>query len=99
WVTFEDGDLSPKSKIKNVLALRLKAGHVVRPDTLVYGILGVARADIEYRLEATDGDVTGTIARDFNKTGYVAGLGMEKRLNERWSLTGEYEYANFGKTT
>ena len=30
--------------------------------------------------------------------GYVVGLGAEKMLSDRMSVTGEYEYSNFGKT-
>jgi outer membrane immunogenic protein len=82
-------DFSAESKIKNVLALRFKTGYTVAPDTLVYGIAGVARADVDYSLN--------DISDDYKKTGYIVGLGVEKQLNEKWSVTGEYEYANFGK--
>lgn len=77
------------SKVKNVLALRLKTGYAVQPDLLVYGIAGVARADVEYEQNGVD--------EGYKKTGYIVGLGAEKMINDRWSVTGEYEYANFGK--
>lgn len=85
-----------ESKIKNVISLRGKVGYTVRPDMLIYGIAGVARADVSYKLGLADDD---KLSADYKKTGYVVGLGVEKQLNDRWSVTGEYEYANFGKET
>ncbi len=81
--------LEAEAQIKNVLALRLKTGYAVGPDMLVYGIAGVARADVDFTV--------GEIEENYKKTGYVVGLGVEKQLTEKWSVTGEYEYANFGK--
>lgn len=94
-----DGGVSAKSKIKNVAALRFKTGYSVTPDTLVYGIVGVARAKVDY--EVSGASVPGTAAIDdsISRTGYILGLGAEKQLTERVSITGEYEYANFGKET
>lgn len=108
---FEGGDIKDdfttdgyeaESKIKNVLALRFKTGYVLDNDMLFYGIVGVARAKIDYKVR---GGVTSgafgpiNVNDDYSKTGYIVGLGIEKMLNERMSLTGEYEYANFGKET
>lgn len=83
------------SKIKNVIALRAKVGYAVQPDLLVYGMAGAARAKVDYSVTGPAVDID----RSYNKTGYVVGLGVEKKLTERVSLTGEYEYANFGKQT
>ncbi|WP_347266936.1 outer membrane beta-barrel protein [Paracoccus sp. (in: a-proteobacteria)] len=83
--------MEAETRIKNVLALRLKAGYLVQPDMLVYGIAGWARADVDYEVAGNN--------LDFKKDGYVVGLGVEKRLSDRMSVTGEYEYANFGKET
>lgn len=86
------------SKVKNVLALRMKTGYAVRPDLLVYGIAGIARADVEYKTEVTSATASEGQNRDFKKNGFVVGMGVEKQLTERMSVTGEYEYAQFGKT-
>lgn len=105
---FEGGDVTDdfttdgydaKSKIKNVLALRFKTGYVLDNDMLVYGIAGVARAKVDYKTEGTGafGDID--VNDDYSKNGYIVGLGVEKMLTERMSVTGEYEYANFGKKT
>ncbi|MDS9467076.1 outer membrane beta-barrel protein [Paracoccus sp. MBLB3053] len=80
-----------ESKVKNVLALRFKTGYAVRPDMLVYGIAGWARADVDYDIAGED--------VGYDTDGYILGLGVEKKINERTSITGEYEYANFGKET
>lgn len=93
---------SAQSKIKNVVALRFKTGYLVQPDTQVYGIVGAARAKIDnYYVEGTGalgaGVSSSSIRESFNRSGYIVGLGAEKQLNDSWSVTGEYEYANFGK--
>ncbi len=93
--SFDDGTIEASSKIKNVLALRMKTGYEVKPDLLVYGIAGVARAKVDYEVAGAGADIKDS----FSRTGYVLGLGVEKKLNERMSVTGEYEYANFGKET
>lgn len=88
-------DYEGESKIKNVISLRGKVGYAVQPDLLVYGMAGVARADVDYKLTAAGAEESD----GYKKTGYVVGLGVEKQINDRWSVTGEYEYANFGKET
>lgn len=88
-----EGGYEAESKIKNVLALRFKTGYEVNPGTLVYGIAGVGRAKVDYSVSGTGLDIDDS----FNRTGYILGLGVEKQLTDRVSLTGEYEYANFGK--
>ncbi|SMO76522.1 outer membrane immunogenic protein [Paracoccus laeviglucosivorans] len=82
-------DLEAEGKVNHMVALRFKTGYTVRPDMLVYGIAGVGRVDMDYELNG--------IEDSFSKTGYILGLGVEKQINEKWSVTGEYEYANFGK--
>lgn len=77
------------TKVNHMIALRFKTGYAVRPDMLVYGIAGVGRVDMDYELNGVEDN--------FSKTGYIVGLGVEKQINEKWSVTGEYEYANFGK--
>lgn len=88
--SFDTADGRFESKVNHMLALRLKAGYLVQDDTLLYGIAGWQRGDFTY-------DDLGTEV-DYDADGYVLGLGVEKRLSERWSVTGEYEYANFGRT-
>jgi outer membrane immunogenic protein len=93
------GGYDAESKIKNILALRVKTGFEFRPGTLVYIVAGMARAKVDYVVESSG--TAGSIALDdsYTKTGTIIGLGAEKRLTERMSLTGEYEYSSFGKET
>lgn len=79
-----------ESKVNNTLAVKLKTGYLVRPDMLVYGIAGWQKGDFTYTNNGTEAD--------YDADGYVVGLGAEKMVNNRMSITGEYEYANFGKT-
>ena len=96
---FSTGGYDAESKIKNVLALRLKAGYLFNDDMLLYGIVGAARAKIDYKVEGDGAHCPIALNDDYSENGYIVGVGVEKKLNERLSLTGEYEYANFGKTT
>lgn len=89
--SFSTDGYDAESKIKNVLALRLKTGYALDNGMLVYGTIGAARAKVDYSIGGTDIDDT------YTKSGYIVGLGVEKMLTERMSVTGEYEYANFGK--
>lgn len=83
-----DGEF--ESQVNNMLGLRLKTGYLVRPDTLVYGIAGWQKGDFTYTVNGND--------IDYDADGYVVGLGVERQLTERMSVTGEYEYTNFGTT-
>ncbi|MFD1794784.1 porin family protein [Paracoccus aurantiacus] len=99
--SFTDGAFEAESSINNVIALRVKTGVLNNAkDTLFYGILGVAQADFDYRIEGVDGATGfGIETMGETMTGYIVGLGVERKLNERLSVTGEWEYANFGKET
>ena len=79
-----------ESEVDSLLGIRLKTGYLVRPDTLVYGIAGWQQGDFTY---SVDGEEEG-----YDADGYVLGLGVERKLTDRMSVTGEYEYANFGST-
>ncbi|MFI0396718.1 outer membrane protein [Paracoccus jiaweipingae] len=93
---------SAKIKEKYAVSLRMKTGYQLRPDTIVYGIAGIAHGKFDYDLAETGTDDDGRYAiglgSGFSSTGYVVGLGAERKLNERLSLTGDVEYYNYGKT-
>lgn len=90
--SFSTDGYDAESKVKNMYALRVKTGYTVAPDMLVYGIAGVGRAKIDYSVAGNGADINDS----YNKTGYILGLGVEKQINAKWSVTGEYEYADFG---
>ena len=79
-----------ESKVDNVLALKLKTGYLVNPETLVYGIAGWQKGNFTYDNNGND--------IDYDADGYVVGLGAERRVSDRMSVTAEYEYSNFGET-
>lgn len=95
---FTSGGYSGKTKLKSAAALRFKTGYLVNDVTLLYGIAGVSRAKFDYSVTGTEPFAAVGIDDDFSATGYVLGFGAERRLTERLSLTGEYEYADYGKT-
>ena len=97
---YDPFDIKTESKVKNVASLVMKGGYLVKPDLLLFTKAGVARADIEYRASyVSENGATGSSEMDFKKTGYIVGVGLEKRVSEKLSISGEYEYANFGKET
>ena len=99
-ISYEMGDISDEfdledggsfdSQVDNLLAIKVKTGYAVRPDTLVYGIAGWQTGDFTY-------DVNG-VETEYDAEGYVLGLGAERKLNDRMSVTGEWEYSDFGTT-
>ncbi|MDO5605391.1 MAG: outer membrane beta-barrel protein [Paracoccus sp. (in: a-proteobacteria)] len=85
--------------VNHVLGLRGRAGVLNEArDTWFYGIAGIAQIDYDYSFSGRDGS-TGfsSSVEGQTATGYLIGLGVERKLNERLSVTGEWEYANFGK--
>lgn len=85
--------------VNNVLSLRVKTGVLnASKDTLFYGIIGASRGDFDYVVEGNGTPGAIDLNENFTKTGYVVGLGVERKMNDRVSLTGEVEYSNFGKT-
>lgn len=97
--TDADGTLEDSSNVDSVLSLKLKAGRVIGGNTLVYGVLGAARGDFAYESTFTDtAGVSETESAPYDATGYVIGAGIERKVSDRISVTGEWNYYNFGKT-
>ncbi|WP_128253901.1 outer membrane protein [Falsirhodobacter deserti] len=81
--------------LKWTATLRGNLGYVVQPDMLLYGFAGYSVGRSEYWVVG-NGDV---LHEERDLDGYVVGLGLEKLLNNNWSVRGEYEYANYGSET
>lgn len=98
-VTFDNavGDGTITSNVDNVMALRFKTARVINEQTLFYGIAGVARGKFSYDLAGTVPPAADT-SKSYSHSGYVLGLGVERKLSDRLSVTGEWEYGRFGKT-
>ena len=84
------GSGTVESEVDNVLALKLKTGYLVQPETMVYGIAGWQRGNFTYTVSGVE--------EEYDADGYVVGLGVEKMFSDRMSVTGEYEYSDFGTT-
>lgn len=67
--------------------------------TLFYGTAGVAVHSFHYKSVFSDTFATAaeSATADANKTGWIAGGGVEYKLHPHWSLKGEYLYADFGQ--
>lgn len=98
-----DGIYTAKSEVNSVLALRLKSGVLnASKNTWFYGILGYAQVDYDYSISGGSATAGAAGAVNIDKdgqtaTGYIVGLGVERKMNERLSLTGEWEYQDYGK--
>lgn len=82
--TSRGAPVSIESKISHAVVLSLKTGYMVNDDMFVYGRAGIVHAGIDYRGNGENGD--------YNKFGYVVGLGAEHRIDDQWSVYGEYGY-------
>ena len=83
-----------ETSMKYSLNLNFKTGYLVRPDTMVYGSAGVVRGKFDYTLAYNEDSVT----EDYSATGYSVGFGVERKITDRLSVFGEYNYRNYGKT-
>lgn len=88
-------DIDIESSVNYILTLALKTGYVVNPQTLVYGTFGAARGDFDY--SATAETFAQTVS--YNRTGWVAGLGVERAFTPTTSVFAEYQFRDFGSET
>ncbi|WP_314963980.1 outer membrane protein [Bradyrhizobium cosmicum] len=69
-----------------------RAGYLVTPDVLLYGLGGLALGHFTY----PDGDFSNGGANGKWVAGYTLGAGGEVKLTGNWSLRGEYRYSHYG---
>lgn len=79
-----------ESLLTPLASLRGRIGHSFG-DTLVYATGGVS---LGLGMHKTGGSRKAKV-----HPGWVVGGGVERALSDRWSLRGEYLYANYGKKT
>lgn len=89
------GVAKTESKLNYLVNLRMKTGYAVNPQTLVYGTIGVAHGDFDYTIKHAAGP---SLTENYSDTGLTAGLGVERKLSEKLSVYGEWEYRHFKKT-
>ncbi|MDP5218622.1 outer membrane beta-barrel protein [Ruegeria sp. 2205SS24-7] len=87
--------LEGRSEIKDMFALRFKGGITNRSGrTLYFSSIGYVNSEVETSIDSSAGGGTLSGASDDRRDGYAIGVGVEHKLTEQLSLTGEYEYVN-----
>src|SRR5262245_52256327 len=74
-----------------------RAGWLVDPRTLLYGLAGWTGAQFDYQ-NLTD-NLFYQPGERFWANGVTVGVGAEKRLDASWALRGEYRYTHFAEAT
>jgi outer membrane immunogenic protein len=89
-----------QSKIQWLASFRGRMGLAV-DDTLVYFTGGLALGQVKVSGQFADSSAVEAGPLNINKTqvGWVAGLGVEHKFNQNWSLKAEYLYYDLGKTS
>ena len=84
-----------------------RAGFLLNPDTLFYGVLGYTEMDMKLTLAGAGGLIPygppdfsvigpeGQVSKSYTAPGVVMGAGMETRITENISIKGEYRYTKF----
>lgn len=96
--SFSTAGYDASDELDHALSLRIKSGVLAGEKTWIYGMVGVSRGKFDYQLNG-DGD-GGPIQIDdsFSATARLVGVGIEHKITQRLSVSGEWEYVNFGKT-
>ncbi len=76
-------------KARNLSALRGRIGYASN-DWLMYATAGVAWADIHHSFATTNNLNSFTASNSKSNNGYQVGLGVEKKMGDRWSIGLEY---------
>jgi len=85
--------------------VRVRAGVLVNPGTLIYGTGGVAFAGTSSHQDVYFNGANQPIGLNYSgsdsstQVGWTIGLGLEQKLSSHWSLKAEYLYADLGSAT
>jgi len=77
-------------ELQSMFTFLVRAGYLIRPNLLIYILGGGA----EGNFVLPGGEIFGT-QRNVWELGYTAGVGLEYRFNNNWSLQGEYRFIHF----
>lgn len=87
-------NLTTKLQSKNTLGAVAKIGYVCK-EMVFFGKLGVATT--RWKLDFANGiDAAQNLSKNFRKTGFVMGLGMDYAIAKNWTVGGEYLYTMYG---
>jgi outer membrane immunogenic protein len=91
---------SHNSKVEWLASFRGRMGLAV-DDTLVYmtGGLALGQVKVSGQFQDFGGVVAGPLNINKTQVGWVAGLGVEHKFNQNWSLKAEYLYYDLGKVS
>jgi outer membrane immunogenic protein len=95
--------VASSTRLKSIIAIKPKLGLVLDDQTRIYGMAGIATARVSRTITGLPG-TTGDVfldpgVSDSNSqrmTGYAVGLGVERMIARRFSLTLEFNYIDFG---
>lgn len=81
-----------------ILTAGARVGYLIRPDTLVYGLVGLSRGRFDARLDLTNGGVPVLgQANTFSLGGAALAVGVETRIGPRTTLAVEYRTTRFAR--
>ena len=87
-------------KVKQQRALLLRAGYLVTPDTLIYGLAGLTNTKGTASVWVSDGETTQTLgSSDLTQIGATLGICMETMLNDHVSLKVDFRSSVFNRHT
>src|SRR5262249_44923844 len=93
-------------KIDALASARGRLGYLIFPNWLFYGTAGIGWAHTRFNLNQVDVEPKSPFSGDTetntlfaNEFGWVAGVGLEFKLAERWLLRGEWLHYDFGTIT
>ena len=91
------GPFRPHVHSRWMVSALARAGWLVDPRTLLYGLAGWTGAQFDYQ-NLTD-NLFFQPGERFWANGITMGVGLEKRLDANWALRGEYRYTHFPEAT
>lgn len=95
---FSTAGYDASDELDHALSLRIKSGVLAGEKTWIYGMAGVSRGKFDYQLNGDGAGGPIQINDSFSATARLVGVGIEHKITQRLSVSGEWEYVNFGKT-
>ncbi|WP_295046038.1 outer membrane beta-barrel protein [uncultured Paracoccus sp.] len=96
--SFSTAGYDASDELDHALSLRIKSGVLAGDKTWIYGLVGVSRGKFDYLLTGDGAGGPIQIDDSFTATGRILGLGLEHKITAKLSISGEWEYVNYGKT-
>lgn len=96
--SFSTAGYEASDELDHALSLRIKSGVLAGEKTWIYGLVGVSRGKFDYQLNGDGAGGPIQINDNFSATARIVGIGVEHKITQRLSVSGEWEYVNFGKT-